>query len=145
MIDYNSELQKIYTPYYNELKNRVNELPCYTSNPLLMHVFDEYDDSTVKLLIVGKETNSWAKYLKDSLLLEDIIKEYKEFELGHGYTSEKGKKRILCSPFWNFSRSFYCRLNSENNRKKKGFMWTNLSKFDTGLGRSEERRVGKEC
>ena len=133
MANLNSELQKIYKPYYEELKKRANELPDETSCPLLMHVFDEYEQSKVKILIVGKETNSWEN-LKASLRLEDIIEKYQEFELGHGYIPKNGKKRTLCSPFWNFSRKFYTKSNNVSERKKKGFLWTNISKFDTGHG-----------
>jgi hypothetical protein len=54
--------------------------------------------------------------------------------LGHGYFGTKGstKPRSLNSPFWNVSRSLFKALNPEMDKKDKGFLWTNLSKMDSG-------------
>lgn len=138
----NEELLKLYENYFHELKVRSKDFTGNPSNPLLMHVFPEYENSTKKLLIVGKETNGWAGNIKNnaqsnSLIdyykeLNSILEYYKEFELGHGYYGKKKVKHTLNSPFWNFSRSIYRHLNYQDNAKPKGFLWTNISKMDSG-------------
>ena len=128
MNEINQELQAIYQSYFENLKGKT--LPPETSNPLLMHIYDEYMTSKVKVMIVGKETNSWGN-LSQTSSIKPIIKMYKDFALGHGWYNKSGKVRMLNSPFWNFSRSIFAKLN-DGNRRSKGFLWTNVSKFDTG-------------
>lgn len=57
---------------------------------------------------------------------------YKNFDLGKHADYGPGRKpRYITSQFWNFSRSFFHRMNGVD-RKRNGFLWTNISKFDYG-------------
>jgi hypothetical protein len=130
----NSELLNHYQSYYSDLQNRAQNFENNPSSPLLMHVFPEYFEAKNKLMIVGKETNSWADHVKNKIPLGDVIDYYKKFALGHGYFGTKGSTnpRSLNSPFWNVSRSLFKAINPEMDKKDKGFLWTNLSKMDSG-------------
>jgi hypothetical protein len=123
----NEELKKIYEIYLQELKEK--QLPETTSAPLLMHVFEEYELCATKILIIGQETNGWG-CLKD-LFLDDLLKDYNDFALGQNanFNGCYQGKSYLTSPFWNFSRSFFKNI-THLDRKNKGFLWTNISKFD---------------
>ncbi len=143
----NSNLEKLYGDYYEKLiqrKDKYNGDPCC---PLFLKVFPEYSTAKNKLLIVGKETNSWVGRMKDEHSLSSIIDAYDDFSLGHGYHGKSGKelKRTLNSPFWNFSRSIYTSLNPNACRKELGFLWTNVSRMDSGkryrVMPSENRRI----
>lgn len=135
----NERLKAIYQDYLSGLlvqKDSLSEINQNISSPLFMKVFDEYEMAKYKILIVGQETNSWCDNL-GTHTHDDLLNEYETFELGQKVIFGKKKfPRILNSPFWNFSRRFFVNTNfSENertkeNRLKKGFLWTNISKID---------------
>lgn len=130
----NSKLEKLYSDYYKRLIERKLEYEGDPSCPLFLKAFPAYTAAKNKILIIGKETNSWVGSMKDEHSLARILEEYDEFSLGHGYRGKSGKepKRTLNSPFWNFSRSIYTALNPDANRKDLGFLWSNVSRMDSG-------------
>lgn len=127
-------LYRLYEQYYADLQQRAATFENNPSSPLLMDIFPEYFSAAKRLMIVGKETNSWGGHVKEYTNLEKVLECYKDFALGHGYHGPDGKKtkRTLNSPFWNVSRALFQKLNSDMDRKEKGFLWTNLSKMDSG-------------
>ena len=100
-----------------------------------MHVFEEYESMTKKILFVGQETHGWGQMSKH-LDTEVLQKQYDNFKLGKAADYNDNKPaRYLRSPFWNFSRSLFYNLNKNHDsvsRKTNGFLWTNISKFDAG-------------
>jgi len=93
------------------------------SYPLLIHAFEEYQESNNKIMVIGQETNGWIGDLDFTLSSHDIvvksIEHYKEFELGNNYYN---------SPFWRFCKKAKSVLTKSSNLKE--IVWTNLSKFD---------------
>ena len=127
----NEQLKSLYEAYFLQLKER--EFPEKTSAPLFMSVFDKYHTSKQKILIVGQETNGWREMNFIKYSVNSLTKDYQIFSLGQnrnfgGYEGKK-KRDYLTSYFWNFSRSFFSKIN-EVDRGEKGFLWTNISKFD---------------
>jgi hypothetical protein len=71
-------LNNLYKNYYLDLQIRAADFENNPSSPLLMHVFPEYFEAKNKLMIVGKETNSWADHVKNKIPLNDVIDYYLE-------------------------------------------------------------------
>ena len=127
----NNQLQTIYEPYLAHLYSQ--EWPADVSAPLLMNIFAEYTQMPVKVLFVGQETHGWD-HLSKQLTVEMLQRMYASFDLGKHADYGDGKKpRYLRSPFWNFCRSCFYQLNQDSGVEKKtnGFLWTNISKFDS--------------
>ncbi|MCK8495877.1 hypothetical protein M0L20_28685 [Spirosoma sp. RP8] len=127
----NQQLKTIYEPYLAHLYSQ--EWPADVSAPLLMHVFEDWARMQRKVLFVGQETHGW-NYLATGPTVETLQNMYSSFDLGKHADYGDGKKpRYLRSPFWNFCRSCFHRLNSDPGveRKTSGFLWTNISKFDS--------------
>ena len=126
----NRQLQTVYEPYLAHVYSQ--EWPADVSAPLLMHVFEQYEQMRTKVLFVDQETHGWD-YLSKQLTVETLQNRYVSFNLGKHADYGDGKKpRYLRSPFWNFSRSCFHQLNLYPgvDRKTNGFLWTNISKFD---------------
>lgn len=136
----NDRLGEIYQEYYGSLltnKELLLGVNPNVSSPLLMNVFEDYLSSQKKILIVGQETHTWCGVL-GSHDMNNLLNDYKEFELGQKVYLDEDISRVLASPFWNFSRRFFVNANfdenyrTKENRMKKGFLWTNISKIDVG-------------
>ena len=130
----NQQLRAIYKPYPETTYNQKWQAADKVSAPLLMNAFEEYGYMAKKILFVGQETHGWGQMNKQSDA-ETLQKDYASFNLGKSANYGDGKlPRYLKSPFWNFSRSLFYNLNKSVNgvsRKTNGFLWTNISKFDT--------------
>ncbi len=96
-----------------------------------MSIFDEYHTVKQKILIVGQETNGWMEMDFNQHSVDSLTKHYQNFGLGQNanFKGDYDKRPYLISPFWNFSRSFFSKIN-EVDKREKGFLWTNISKFD---------------
>jgi hypothetical protein len=127
----NQQLQALYEPYLASLYNQ--DWPAGVSAPLLIHVFEKYTQMPTKVLFVGQETHGWS-HMNQHHTVEVLQQMYISFSLGKHADYRDGKKpHYLRSPFWNFCRSCFHRLNSNDGvtRKTNGFLWTNISKFDS--------------
>lgn len=129
----NQQLQVKYDAYVDDLYGQTWDEE--VSAPLLMHVFDEYLNMDKKIMIVGQETHGWGGSINGKPSVNSLLKMYEGFALGKSADYNDGKKpRYLKSPFWNFSRSLFHRLNGHIpsvRRGTDGFLWTNISKFDS--------------
>lgn len=127
----NQKLQGIYQTYLEPLYSQ--EWDSTVSSPLLMHVFPEYAAVNKKILFVGQETHGWYQ-MSIKFTAAELQDKYEGFNLGKTADYRDGKPfRNLKSPFWNFSRSLFCKINGKEpdvTRKTNGFLWTNISKFD---------------
>lgn len=129
----NEELKHLYKGYYQNLLARQDNFSGNPSCPLLMKAFPEYENIGKRLLLVGKETNWWKGHLKENFPIEDLFKLYEDFALGYRFTGfDEVKRKTLNSPFWNFGRNLYSRINDNTNRKSLGYLWSNISKMDSG-------------
>ena len=84
--------------------------------PLLIDVPDAYRDATVKLMVVGQQTNGWGHPNDKS---GGLLAEYRRFDLGKTYVN---------SPFWQAAHAVYASLNPDG--PPRGFLWSNLVKVD---------------
>lgn len=115
-------LEELYKKKISEFKNIVEQFPERNlMGPLLMSETNEYENSKVKLLIIGQETNGWGYH---SEKIKQGMSDYLSFNLGEKYIS---------SPFWNVTR----KIESALGNNKYSCSWTNLSKYDDDTKRPE--------
>ncbi len=86
------------------------------SGPLLLSVPENYEHTSVRLMIVGQQTYGWPHI---TVGLEDLLRAYREFDLGRRYTK---------SPFWQASHRLFSELNPVG--PERAFLWSNLVKVD---------------
>lgn len=86
------------------------------SSPLFLSVTEEYEQSKIKVLIVGQQTNGWDVLTNST---DEILECYTDFQMGVNYRN---------SPFWRAA----CQLNDEINPvgPERAFLWSNLVKVD---------------
>lgn len=137
---YNSkypELKKALFDYNSKIMDKTTEEMCAT-NPLLIKVNSEWENSNLKILIFGQETNFWAREAgnnqNDSLFCGDVdpvINVYQDFFLGN---------QMYNSPFWNEFKRIKNSLDNEN--KKISVLWNNVIKIGRqGIGNVEEINI----
>ena len=88
---------------------------------MLIDVPDAYRNATVKLVVVGQQTNGWG-HPEDGI--EGLLAEYRRFDLGKTYVR---------SPFWHAAHEIYGSLNPDG--PPRGFLWSNLIKVDVAQER----------
>ena len=98
----------------------------HLEGPLLMDL-DTYWRQSVKLMIVGQETNGWNCDYDD---LQTLKKTYREFNMGERYYS---------SPFWNMTR----KIEALIGLPAFSCAWTNLNRFDYEGGPVPDHAVPK--
>lgn len=122
--------QKLKNLYEEEAKLLLQEdLPSDIDGTNLMYCWeDEYLDSRIKMLFLGRESNGWMGDL--NLNVHDCVKRYKDFEL-----CEKGRY----TTFWQYIYETKNILMPETIGQKN-FLWSNVSKFSklNGKAISEE-------
>jgi hypothetical protein len=103
------------------------------SNPQLLDIASHgYSAASVRLLIVGQQTQSWFGEWKDTKgkppaeAVRELLKRYHEFDLG---------EEIRGTPFWHCSHKLYRLLNPTG--PENGFLYSNLIKMD---GWNEKKR-----
>ncbi len=115
-----AELEQLYRRNWDRLNEEIPKA-CAMSNPLLAAVPKAYEDSKIRLLVVGQETNSWWGSWDDSCK-EDRITwlrlKYAEFERGRRYNS----------PFFQAASKLQRILNPDSD--PFGFLWLNLYMCD---------------
>jgi hypothetical protein len=62
-----------------------------------MHIFPEYFQADKRLMILGKETNSWGGHLKDYPSLDKVLQCYQDFKLSMVTACRRVKKYHICS------------------------------------------------
>ncbi len=87
--------------------------------PILTSPREKYENSKIKLLIIGQETKGWNNIQSG---VEGLMNVYEKFDLGRNYYS---------SPFWNVTRKVERALEIE----EYSCAWTNLNKYDVGAKR----------
>ena len=109
------ELEQLYRSRWDALSKAI-PTGCGMSTPLLAAVPREYENSKIRLLIIGKETHSWLdeRSLEAPDPVEELRKGYRQFA--------RGKK--WKSPFFQAARKLQKRLNPDSD--DSGFMWLNL-------------------
>jgi hypothetical protein len=129
---YNIELYKIYSKLHEKLpvlvdtENKKNDNPTeWATNPLFLYADDDYINSEIKIMLFGKETNSWHDKNKlpygsrEDFIVDDII------NLHYGFPVRTFKRSV-------FFRGFSLLINKiegMNRTRKIGFMWNNLVKM----------------
>jgi hypothetical protein len=121
----NEQLLELYNKKMPLLKKSLDEYNENTkdkaTNPLLIKVSEKWEDSEVKIMIIGQETYTWCGECGNEGIFSANIKEslniYNRFFLNnYGYTS----------PFWNEFRRL---SKSIKTNKKVDFSWNNVIKI----------------
>lgn len=121
----NDQLLELYNKKMPLLKKSLDEYNENTkdkaTNPLLIKVSEKWEDSDVKIMIIGQETYTWCGECGNEGIFSANIKEslniYNRFFLNnYGYTS----------PFWNEFRRL---SKSIKTNKKVDFSWNNVIKI----------------
>lgn len=89
----NQQLRGKYNEYVDELYTQ--SWPENVSSPLLMHVFDEYQNMDKKLMIVGQETRSWVGDINKKHTVDSLLEKYQEFDLGKRADYQDGKNQDI--------------------------------------------------
>ncbi|MCE0483309.1 MAG: hypothetical protein LV479_03620 [Methylacidiphilales bacterium] len=105
------------------------------SNPLFIHVPEAYETAELKLMVIGKETHSWAWHLGDPdhpTSVEKLVAHYREFNLGEKYVK---------SPFWWAAHELQRQLTPAV--PPFGFVWSNLFICDQNC-KTPENDIGNK-
>jgi len=124
----NESLIKLYLSKWDDLSSKLNVATIENSNslkpsnPLLISLNNnEYENSEIKLMIFGQETNSWYGDFNNDI--EKTLKLYDNF-FNNGYALEE-----YGSPFWQGINRLIELLKVKYPEKKLGFVWNNLIKI----------------
>lgn len=123
-------LQDLYNDYYPKLVESIrsiNQFDKKLSYPLLISPFQEYFESPVKIMFIGKETKYWtldasSGFIKDDInndIVPKLMKNYHDFRFGEKYAK---------SPFWDFCHKLNRKINDKSTQT--GFIWNNIVKVD---------------
>ena len=85
--------------------------------PLLMELGNYYEQS-IKLFIIGQETNGWNCNYNDH---NSLLKTYRNFNMGEHYYS---------SPFWNITR----KIEDIIGVSRYSCAWSNINRYDHNRG-----------
>lgn len=111
----NHALQFLYSSCFDDivkLRQQFSDL----NWPHFIHVPKSYAKSAIPLMVVGQQTAGWGKGAFSSV--EDIVNEYKHFDLGANYRS---------TPFWAAAGKLHKQLNPDAD--DNGYIWSNLNKL----------------
>ena len=104
------------------------------SDPLFLHVFEDYAAAHKRLLIVGQQTHGWGRQLKRDHFVPDrnasverLVSRYRKFDRG---------KKYRPTPFWKAAEYISKRLNGEPGH---GLLWSNLLRVDQGKKRPNRK------
>lgn len=111
-----AELEQLYRQSWERL-NEAIPTGCGMSNPLLATVPKAYEESKVRLLVIGQETHGWWGAWDDVPQNDPIAQlrlNYSQFERGRHHNS----------PFFQAASKLQTYLNPDSD--PFGFMWLNL-------------------
>ena len=137
-----SKLDKCYKTHLD--KNNLSELFGTDTNivsaPFLIKVHENYINSDLKILFVGKETNKWWGKLQHFIEFDDsinILKQRYEAEFFGGTvlrSNRQSPKKYKPEQWGNpFFTEFKKIRKSLLNDKKGSLVWSNLLKIDSGI------------
>jgi hypothetical protein len=91
-----------------------------TVYPLFLKTDKRYEESDIKIMIFGKETNGWGGTYGNGVTVEEIIKEYEKFFLsGYCYCYSYGGQ------FWNGVKHLHDMIKNKFNKQKVEYLWNN--------------------
>ncbi|HOI54498.1 MAG TPA: hypothetical protein PLP01_04570 [Phycisphaerae bacterium] len=120
-----TELRRLYENAWPSLREVLGPIAeaRKLSNPLLLDPeAHAYQQSPVRWMAVGRETNGWGTGHFGSMTIDDLLSEYKSFQLGRGYKGWHTK------PFFKFLHDLHARLNPDG--PQDGFVLSELFKVD---------------
>jgi hypothetical protein len=124
---------------YDSVKTKNTELSDKqkATNPLLIHVSDEYVNADVRLMVFGQETNNWWGTFGE----DDTVEKMMDYLISgdgdnDGYLGFFSEKNCYSygGQFWPFVKKFIGDLQSAHNGKNISYLWNNVLKL--GLGRN---------
>lgn len=130
-VNFNKLLEELYLSKWESLSDKLisfneeepDDKENLATHPLLLKVNPQYEDTNLKIMFFGQETNQWGGELNDGIFsydadMEFLLSLYEDFFLNQGY-EQYGK------PFWNFIR----RIRSVDSISETGYVWNNVLKI----------------
>ncbi len=138
-ISINQKLEELYVSKWENLKNYLNEIvenENYTikpTNPLLLKHRDceAYENSEIRLMIIGQETNDWGGcFHKEVDDMDEIIEIYTDFYSGYNFENHRGF-------FKNHFNSFLKLVKNKYPEKTISCFWNNVIK----VGKANDKNI----
>lgn len=138
----NQKLEELYNSKWENLKNTLNNIVedenyiIKPTNPLLLKHRDceTYENSEIRVMIIGQETNDWGgDFHKEVDGIDEIIEIYTDFYSGYNFENHKGY-------FKNHFNGFLKMLKSKYPDKTTSCFWNNVIK----VGRSNDKNAPPE-
>jgi len=119
-------------------KSQKDEVYCATL-PLFLKSHDWYENSEIKIMIFGQETNRWYEIYQSGKTIKEITDRYVEFFIS-GYCYKH-----YHSPFWRGIKEIINLTEKKSNGKKIGNIWNNLVKMGyNGRGKNFPKKFYNE-
>lgn len=115
MSDLNQRLRALYAEKMGQLEQILADQDG-VSGPLLLAIPEGCSHTSLRLLIVGQQTNGWPEI---STGIDTLMATYREFDFGRNY---------IASPFWQASHQLHAAVNPGG--PPRSFLWSNLIKVD---------------
>ena len=112
--------------YYESIKDQVPENYKeydFLIGPDLIWIDDEYENSSSRIAIIGKEQFGWDYSFPEFVSnwsVPQAVNAYREFDFGMNY---------VASPFWQFFHAVRKIAFPDEQEKRRKIIWTNLLKF----------------
>lgn len=124
----NRELKRLYMRNWYEMSRELNEInsdegkELKATNPLLIKIDeDKYNESDIKIMIFGQETNSWENLYNDDY--NKTLNIYEEFFNSNYCMKTYGGQ------FWNGFKNLKNKLENKYHNKSIYFIWNNICKI----------------
>jgi hypothetical protein len=124
----NKALHELYCRHWDVYRQIIDNDPDL-SMPFFAAVHPDFEKSSVRLVVVGKETNGWANEMRSELLasssqqaVKSLMEQYQEFELGRRYSGK--------ASFWVPIHELYRQLDPGG--PELGFVSLNVTKVEKG-------------
>jgi hypothetical protein len=126
----NKELKGLYASKWEEISKKLddwqeeceedglNETENMATHPMLIKTDEEYENTDLRVMIFGKETNNWYGLFEEGIDIDSVISFYDEFYIKNG-SVKYGKH------FFNFISLIKRKLSD----KKIGYIWNNVLKI----------------
>jgi hypothetical protein len=147
---HDNELERLYKKAEKDLLDNVEEYNksqkdksyCATL-PLFLRSHDWYENSEIKIMIFGQETNGWYEMYQHGKTIEEIRYKYAEFFIsGYCYNEYCRKYR---SHFWKGIKEIINLLEKKSTGKRIGNLWNNLVKMGyNGRGKNFPKKFYSE-
>lgn len=129
MASINEQLLNLYQKHWQSYHSKRNRL---LTRPLLIQLKDEkrYEGSTLKVMVLGQETNGWA----EGGIASDFTSSPQSTMNAYTNFFSDGEEVKWRGPFWNETKRFIAMLKQAHYGKTIGYTYNNIVKIGKGQG-----------